>query len=291
MPQGRHGHGLLASGLAGLKALFPDLERELVAAGAVPGDVTGNVRWFQHGHFKARFTSGLDAILLSRPLLESCVRRRVQRLPNVSIVDNTRVSGLVSDRGRVHGVRIRRPGESESTVVGNLVIDASGRGSHTPQWLAEMGYAKPATDEVSVGIGYTTRLFRRLPGDLDGDRGIIIAPTPPTEMRIGFMLAMEGDRWIVGTRRMARQSRAVGARRVRRVRAVAAAAGDLRRAPPRRAARRSRDVRLPVERAPAIRGAEAFPARPARPRRRDLQRQSDLRTRHEPGRDAGARAA
>ena len=197
VPQGRHGHGLLASGLSGLKTLFPDFERELVAAGAVPGDVTGNVRWFQHGHFKARFTSGLDAILLSRPLLESCVRRRVQRLPNVSIVDNTRVSGLVSDRGRVHGVRIRRPGASESTVVGDLVIDASGRGSHTPQWLAEMG-TDARHRRGSVGIGYTTRLFRRLPGDLGGDRGIIIAPTPPYEMRIGFMLAMEGDRWIVG---------------------------------------------------------------------------------------------
>jgi 2-polyprenyl-6-methoxyphenol hydroxylase-like FAD-dependent oxidoreductase len=196
VPQGRHGHGLLASGLRGLQQLFPDLDRELIAAGAVPGDVVGNVRWFQHGHFKAQFTSGLDGILLSRPLLESCVRRRVQQLPNVSIVDNTRVAGLLSDRGTVHGVRVRRPGESESTVVADVVLDASGRGSHAPQWLEELGYAKPATDEVSVGIGYTTRVFRRLRGDLDGDRGIIIAPTPPREMRVGFLLAMEGDRWI-----------------------------------------------------------------------------------------------
>ncbi len=198
VPQGRHGHGLLASGLRGLNTLFPDLERELIASGAVPADVIGGVRWFQHGQFKARFTSGLDAILLSRPLLESCVRRRVQQLPNVSIVDNARVSGLLSDRGRVHGVRVRRLGESESTVAGDLAIDASGRGSHAPQWLADMGYAMPAIDEVSVGIGYTTRVFRRLPGDLDGDRGIVIAPTPPREMRVGFMLAMEGDRWIAG---------------------------------------------------------------------------------------------
>ena len=70
MPQGHHGHGLLASGLNGLKTLFPGLERELLEAGAVPGDVIGNVRWFQHGYYKAKFQSGLDGLLLSRPLLE-----------------------------------------------------------------------------------------------------------------------------------------------------------------------------------------------------------------------------
>lgn len=196
VPQGRHGHGLLASGLRGLNTLFPNLDRDLIGAGAVPGDVIGSMRWFQHGYFKAQFTSGLDGILLSRPLLESTVRRRVLQLPNVTLVDNTRIAGLVWNRGAVQGVRIRRPGEAESTAAADLVLDAGGRGSHAAQWLAGMGYEPPACDEISVGIGYTTRVFRRLPGDLDGHRGIIIAPTPPREMRVGFLLAMEGDRWI-----------------------------------------------------------------------------------------------
>jgi 2-polyprenyl-6-methoxyphenol hydroxylase-like FAD-dependent oxidoreductase len=198
VPHGRHGHGLLASGLNGLKTLFPNLERELIAGGAVTGDVIGNVRWFQHGHFKARFHSGLDGVLLSRPLLEVSVRRQVEQLPNVSIIANARVVGLLSDGGSVHGVRVRRLGDPETTVVSDLVVDCSGRGSHTPEWLGALGFAKPAADEVFVGLGYTTRVFRRLPGDLGGDRGVIIAPTPPREMRLGFMLAMEGNQWIVG---------------------------------------------------------------------------------------------
>ena len=41
VPQGRHGHGLLASGFRALEGLFPGLEQELVAAGAVPGDIIG----------------------------------------------------------------------------------------------------------------------------------------------------------------------------------------------------------------------------------------------------------
>ncbi len=59
VPQGHHGHGLLASGLRGLETLFPSLERDLIDAGAVPGDIVGNMRWFQHGYYKARFQSGL----------------------------------------------------------------------------------------------------------------------------------------------------------------------------------------------------------------------------------------
>ena len=69
VPQGYHGHGLLASGLRGLKTLFPSIDRDLLYAGAVPGDVIGNIRWHQHGHYKAKFASGLEGLLLSRPLL------------------------------------------------------------------------------------------------------------------------------------------------------------------------------------------------------------------------------
>jgi 2-polyprenyl-6-methoxyphenol hydroxylase-like FAD-dependent oxidoreductase len=197
VPQGRHGHGLLASGLRGLKALFPMLEQDLLRGGAVPGDVIGNLRWFQHGHYKAQFSSGMDGLMLSRPLLEVTVRRQVEQLVNVTIEDSTRVMGLRVSGGRVDGVEVQQPGEKPVVVTADLVVDAGGRGSRTPVWLEEHGYDKPQVDEVNVGIGYTTRTFRRLPSDLGGDMGVILAPKPPREMRVGFMVAMEGNRWMV----------------------------------------------------------------------------------------------
>jgi 2-polyprenyl-6-methoxyphenol hydroxylase-like FAD-dependent oxidoreductase len=197
VPQGRHGHGLLASGLRGLKALFPDLERDLLEGGAVAGDVLGNFRWFQHGYYKAKFPSGFDGLLLSRPLLEVTLRRQVMRLPNVRIVDNTRIAGLVTEGGSVRGVRVVQLKREPCTVLADLVVDAGGRGSRSPEWLEELGYGRPEVDEVSVGIGYTTRIYRRVPGDFGGDVGAVIAPKPPREMRIGFILAMEGERWMV----------------------------------------------------------------------------------------------
>ncbi len=197
VPQGHHGHGLLASGLNGLTTLFPGLERELLDAGAVSGDVVGNVRWFQHGYYKAKFQSGLNGILLSRPLLEGTLRRRVQQLPNVRIVDNTRVMGLIVEHGVVRGIRMQQLREAKMNLGADLVIDASGRASKTPDWLDELGYGRPTVDEVNVGIGYTTRIYKRQPTHLDGDVGAIIAPKPPRQMRVGFMLAMEDNRWIV----------------------------------------------------------------------------------------------
>jgi flavin-dependent dehydrogenase len=79
----------------------------------------------------------------------------------------------------------------------DLVVDASGRGSASPKWLAEMGYRPPQETEIKVGVGYATRLYRRGPSDLNGAELIMIAPQPPHDKRSGFMFPIEEDRWIV----------------------------------------------------------------------------------------------
>jgi flavin-dependent dehydrogenase len=79
---------------------------------------------------------------------------------------------------------------------GDLIVDATGRGSHTPHWLQMMGYEKSREDIVQVALGYTTRFFRRRADDLDGDVAAVI-PSTPEGKRGGVILAQEGDRWAV----------------------------------------------------------------------------------------------
>jgi len=193
VPQGRHSHGLLAGGRAALEKLFPGISGQLLAAGAIPGDIIGESRWFLEGSYHCRFSSGLIGLCMSRPFLEGMVRERVRQLPNVDFRDNREIRGLLTspDKSRVAGVELGR-----ETLSAGLVVDASGRGSRTPRWLEEMGYPKPVEERVEVALAYTTRSFRRRSEDLGGDMAIIIPPTPAGK-RGGVMLAQEAGRWTV----------------------------------------------------------------------------------------------
>lgn len=197
VPQGRHAHGLLASGFRVMRSLFPGLRDELVERGAIAGDVIGDSIWFLGGSYKLRFPSGLAGIVVSRPLLEATIRNRTARLANVSLSEATRVRGLSSRDGQVTGVRMERDAAGRTELGADLVVDATGRGSRTPRWLQALGYAPPAQETVEVGIGYTTRIFRRRPGDAKGAIAVIIGVDPPKGRRLGVALAMEGDRWMV----------------------------------------------------------------------------------------------
>ena len=144
--------------------------------------------------------SDLQGIALSRPLLEGRVRERVRALPNVRVVDRCDAAGLVAtpDRQRVRGVRVLRRADpsAEEVLEADLVVDATGRGSRSPLWLEELGYPRPAEDEVRIGVAYGSRIYRRRSDHLDGDRAVVVAATVDRP-RGGAMLAMEGDRWMV----------------------------------------------------------------------------------------------
>jgi 2-polyprenyl-6-methoxyphenol hydroxylase-like FAD-dependent oxidoreductase len=193
VPQGRHTHGLLASGRQVLDRLFPGISDELISGGALAGDIVGEVRWFNEGGCHRQFDSGLRGLLMSRPFLEGMVRSRVIQLPKVQRRENADVECLVANSGnhRVTGIRI-----AGEVLPADLVVDASGRGSHSPQWLEALGYPKPREERVEVALGYSTRFFRRRPQDLNGDMGVVITPTPHGK-RGGVMLAQEDNRWTV----------------------------------------------------------------------------------------------
>lgn len=148
VPQGKHTHVLLELGRQIMEKYLPGLTDELTRLGATSiADASLNVRWFHSGGYHRPGVSGISGVGVSRPTLEALVRARVLALPNVRAVEDCNVLGLVTtaDNGRVTGVRLvrRQAGSVEETMMADVVVDASGRGSRSPAWEAGVGEQPP----------------------------------------------------------------------------------------------------------------------------------------------------
>lgn len=196
-PQDRHVHGFWARGLETVERLFPGVTAELHGGGAVAGDAVGDVTWHQFGGLKLRASTGIGATLMTRPFLESYVRRRVLAIPRIALRAGTTVTDLTTAEGhrRVSGLYVLGAGGAREAIDADLVVDATGRGTQAPRWLEFMGYQRPPETAVRVDLAYVTRTFRRLTNQ--PTIGHIIIGQPPIWRRGGFCFAVEDNRWQV----------------------------------------------------------------------------------------------
>lgn len=200
VPQGRHVHALLERGRIIMEEYLPGLTDELVRLGAsYVKDASLNVSWYHSGFHKPG-VSDIQGIGVTRPTLEAAVRARVIAHEHVQNVGDCKVMGLRvnDDNSRVTGIRFISPqnGSREETLEADLVVDASGRGSHSPVWLEELGYQCPEEEEVCIGVGYTTCLYRRKPEHIRGLDGMLILAKPSSKS-LGVIMGVDGNRWIV----------------------------------------------------------------------------------------------
>ena len=101
---------------------------------------------------------------------------------------------LSHDGRRVTGARIlrRAAASAEETLDADLVVDATGRGSRTPKWLASLGFGRPEEEQVRVDVGYATRRYRLSADGLNGDLACVHGPTADRP-RGGALAKLEGD--------------------------------------------------------------------------------------------------
>lgn len=184
VPQGRHTHGLLVRGGELLEELFPGLRAELVAEGAVLADA-GDMQILNPLGWLAKTPLGMPLLSLSRPLLETCIRRRV----GAEVVGGVHVTGLSFRDGVVDGVLTR-----DGRVDADLVVDASGRSSKLPAWLGGAGISTPEPEVVDSGTGYATRLYTAPAGFPVVYAESLSAPDLPRGVAA---MRVEGDRLMV----------------------------------------------------------------------------------------------
>ena len=207
IPQARHVHQLFASGRNIVEGYFPGIVDELQASGATMVDSGADLAWLHRAGWAPRVNTGIDMLSCSRTLLEWRVRQRVQAISNIEIVDQTDVLGLVADKSgqTVVGIKMQRraagvkrtAAEAEQRLTADLVVDASGRNSRAPQWLDALGYAPPRATVLDAHIWYASRIYQ-VPENVYGEwQGIYLQSVPPHHSRIGILLPIEGNRWLV----------------------------------------------------------------------------------------------
>jgi len=202
VPQGRQPHVFLHRGLLAIEELLPGFGDDLRAAGAVPLD-TGQLAWLGESGW-APLAQQYGIASATRPLFEHVLRRRVAELSGVEVRDRTTVEGL--RRGWSGGPRWHVD-TTGSSVPADLVVDASGRSSRLPRWLAELGVPAARTSQVDARVGYATTEVSVPAGTVAVD-GIVLQQTP--ERAGGVALPVEGGRWLVtavgsGVRRPGRE--------------------------------------------------------------------------------------
>jgi len=200
VPQGRHAHALLRRGGQIIDELFPGILNELVAAGApVLDDGDLSKIWMSVGGHQlirvgtARDQQAMTMYVPSRPFLECHVRRRLRAVPNVTILSGLDAAEMTSsaDRNRVTGVRVvNHDSGAEQELTADLVIDAMGRGAHTPNLLESLGYGRPIEDQIVMRTCYVSQPLRIPPGIVEQLVAVGAAPGRPTGM---FLLGYEND--------------------------------------------------------------------------------------------------
>jgi 2-polyprenyl-6-methoxyphenol hydroxylase-like FAD-dependent oxidoreductase len=201
-PQGRHVHLLQPGGQAALERLLPGFGDELIAEGAIPVPAPGGILWHSPaGWIKPHSLKGKPVLCASRALIEWVTRTTVLSRSPIDVRTGVEVTGLAVTDDRVVGVDVRprgaAAGEPTERLAADMVIDASGRRSHAPDWLAAAGYDRPTETSIDANLSYATRIFRRGPDDLGGWQAVFLQSKPPDGTRAGVLFPIEDDRWML----------------------------------------------------------------------------------------------
>lgn len=195
VPQANHIHVLQEAGRSTLEDLFRGFGEDLLQAGGLLLDATLDVDFYMEGDFLAGGSNRISAYSATRPLYEYVVRRHVRDRSGIDLRGNHQVTDYrLDDNGTtVTGVEVLDAAGESRSIEADLVVDATGRTSHTPAWLADNGFDAPPEDEVHIDVEYSTVLLERPPGDR---RAYVVFPGSG-QLHGGAIVPVEGDRWLL----------------------------------------------------------------------------------------------
>lgn len=193
--QFRMSHFFLSGFRQIIESELPQLRDGLVEAGAISYNALANIPDEMKGGVRPG-DDRFDVITGRRPMVEAVTARLCMETKNVDIRRSTPVQTLLSgssDRAgvpHVRGVRL----DSGEAMEADLVIDASGRRSPLPRWLADIGAPPIVEEQEDSGFVYYGRHFR----SADGQMPMMLGPLKQDVGTIGVLtLPADNGTWSV----------------------------------------------------------------------------------------------
>ena len=184
IPHFLQAHSFTARGRRELGAMFPDVYRALLDAGARDVDLRPKLR----GPLRPE-DAELQILGVRRPLIEWGLRGAVLHEPGIMVRSGVQVVGLDGTTGdvpRVTGVRT-----SDGPVRADVVVDAMGRRSPVPDWIEALGGRRMSEASSDCGVIYYTRYYRVREGAFLPDGPWV--PTPRADLGYGLFSSFPGD--------------------------------------------------------------------------------------------------
>lgn len=203
VPQGAHAHSLLRAGEQVMSRLYPGFTASLRAAGAVPVRAGRDVLYHlpqgtaysPGGSMLQPRDLGFDVYSASRELIEHCVRAHTRQTPRIRF-ETANVTGL--SRHRHDTVEVRcQCGARSFRYTADLVVDASGRGTRSAQWLQEAGWPVVEQTQLGIDIAYASARFRLQAHQAPAVPQILYRGPVPQTRRTGLLARIEHDQWLV----------------------------------------------------------------------------------------------
>ncbi|MFT7131983.1 MAG: 2-polyprenyl-6-methoxyphenol hydroxylase-like FAD-dependent oxidoreductase [Cyclobacteriaceae bacterium] len=205
IPQSSHFHALQPGGMEIMNNLIPGLEADLVAGGCIspepgqfyvftPEGKSYSLMSYQP-EFKPMPPEWPKSHFQTRGLLEHCIRKRIEEIPNITTRYETLVREPLVLDGKITGVKISG---SDEEIEAELTIDATGRVSRTLGWLDKLGHNRPEESHVNCDFAYTSVFFKPDDPSAFTDAGFFMSGDPNGDYpkRGGALIRMEGGLWL-----------------------------------------------------------------------------------------------
>ncbi len=199
VPQSNHPHVLLKGGENAIEELFPNITNELIKAGSIVNNFTRDLKWHQFGLWKQPFIGEVHMIQQSRFLLEWHIQKRIHQISNITSKFKTLVEGLIVDRkaNKVCGVKVKcLETDKQEEIHADIVVDASGFGSKSIEWLREYGI-EIQEEKVRIDLFYATKMFKLKENEKLDCCNMLMSPSFPDNPYGVLIQTIEDNRYFV----------------------------------------------------------------------------------------------